>query len=417
MRCSPFRSCSATSAAPTRALRSSLQPTHRSNSCRGRSRRRRRPRWRRSPGALRGICATPPRSALIDVAESGRRDCHPLTNGPWLVDARAIGEALRLESVALTNDYTPLAASATALSAERGELARSARRDRRGLGPISFSARDRARRRRPGAGRGSSRQSWQRRPATSSSVRPLGRRRRSGRISRGSAAGCRPKRFCRGRGCCVLPQQSPPLAARAMGSQRRMRCLRPDKKGGMPSRRKPCSISPACSAASPATLPSPSRRRRACSSQGELPRAWCRPRGRHLSRGLRCQGTTRRLGAQRSGVRDHPPGTGAARMAVLAGAAGPLRLSISGVAGGLITWSILCKIGPMPPTRPSAAVLPKRGRPPRSRRPLSCGRRQPTRGAGALVLALRLGRVARRRGARSHLVVLLLRLPPSCPAR
>jgi glucokinase len=46
-----------------------------------------------------------------------------LTNADWVVDATAIGQAFGLERVALINDYPPVAASATALDHERGDVA------------------------------------------------------------------------------------------------------------------------------------------------------------------------------------------------------------------------------------------------------------------------------------------------------
>jgi glucokinase len=46
-----------------------------------------------------------------------------LTNAEWVVDAEAIGRAFGMESVVLINDYPPVAASATALHRERGDVA------------------------------------------------------------------------------------------------------------------------------------------------------------------------------------------------------------------------------------------------------------------------------------------------------
>jgi glucokinase len=46
-----------------------------------------------------------------------------LTNAQWTIDAKAIGTALGLERVTLVNDYTPVAASVTALDAVAGDLA------------------------------------------------------------------------------------------------------------------------------------------------------------------------------------------------------------------------------------------------------------------------------------------------------
>jgi glucokinase len=72
--------------------------------------------------ALAAATGAAPRSAIIAVATRVDSPCIRLTNAHWTVDAAAIGAALGLERVVLVNDYTPVAASAVALSAERGDL-------------------------------------------------------------------------------------------------------------------------------------------------------------------------------------------------------------------------------------------------------------------------------------------------------
>ena len=72
--------------------------------------------------ALQSATGAPPRSAIIAVATRVDSRCIRLTNADWTIDAAAIGAALGLEHVVLVNDYTPVAASVVALSAERGDL-------------------------------------------------------------------------------------------------------------------------------------------------------------------------------------------------------------------------------------------------------------------------------------------------------
>ena len=74
--------------------------------------------------ALRSSTGAKPRSAIIAVATRVDSPCIRLTNADWTIDAEAIGTALGLERVVLVNDYTPVASSVVALSAERGELVR-----------------------------------------------------------------------------------------------------------------------------------------------------------------------------------------------------------------------------------------------------------------------------------------------------
>lgn len=73
--------------------------------------------------ALEGYEGAAPRSAMIAVATRVDAPAIRLTNAHWVIDAEAIGKALGLERVSLVNDYTPVAASVTVLSEERGDLA------------------------------------------------------------------------------------------------------------------------------------------------------------------------------------------------------------------------------------------------------------------------------------------------------
>ncbi|WP_445501262.1 glucokinase [Microvirga sp. G4-2] len=73
--------------------------------------------------ALQGYDGAAPRSAMIAVATRVDAPAIRLTNAQWVVDAEAIGRALGLERVTLVNDYTPVAASVTVLSEEKGDLA------------------------------------------------------------------------------------------------------------------------------------------------------------------------------------------------------------------------------------------------------------------------------------------------------
>jgi glucokinase len=74
--------------------------------------------------ALSGRDAPAPRSAMIAVANRVDGPSVRLTNADWTIDARAIGEALGLDRVILVNDYTPVAASVTALDPAADDLAR-----------------------------------------------------------------------------------------------------------------------------------------------------------------------------------------------------------------------------------------------------------------------------------------------------
>jgi glucokinase len=73
--------------------------------------------------ALAGYHGAAPRSAMIAVATRVDAPAIRLTNANWIIDAEAIGTALGLERVGLVNDYTPVAASVTVLSMERGDVA------------------------------------------------------------------------------------------------------------------------------------------------------------------------------------------------------------------------------------------------------------------------------------------------------
>ncbi|HZW46317.1 MAG TPA: glucokinase [Microvirga sp.] len=73
--------------------------------------------------ALQGYQGEAPRSAMIAVATRVDAPAIRLTNAQWVIDAEAIGKALGLERVTLVNDYTPVAASVTVLSEEKGDLA------------------------------------------------------------------------------------------------------------------------------------------------------------------------------------------------------------------------------------------------------------------------------------------------------
>ncbi|KLK94221.1 hypothetical protein AA309_04485 [Microvirga vignae] len=73
--------------------------------------------------ALQGYEGAAPRSAMIAVATRVDAPAIRLTNASWVIDAEAIGKALGLERVTLVNDYTPVAASVTVLSEEKGDLA------------------------------------------------------------------------------------------------------------------------------------------------------------------------------------------------------------------------------------------------------------------------------------------------------
>ncbi len=73
--------------------------------------------------ALAGYGGEAPRSAMIAVATRVDAPAIRLTNAQWIIDAEAIGMALRLERVSLVNDYTPVAASVTVLDLGRGDLA------------------------------------------------------------------------------------------------------------------------------------------------------------------------------------------------------------------------------------------------------------------------------------------------------
>jgi glucokinase len=73
--------------------------------------------------ALESYQGPAPRSAMIAVATRVDAPAIRLTNAQWVIDAEAIGTALDLERVTLVNDYTPVAASVTVLSEERGDLA------------------------------------------------------------------------------------------------------------------------------------------------------------------------------------------------------------------------------------------------------------------------------------------------------
>ncbi|WP_210493728.1 glucokinase [Microvirga antarctica] len=72
--------------------------------------------------ALSGYAGERPRSAMIAVATRVDKPVIRLTNAHWTIDAEAIGKALGLERVTLVNDYTPVAASVTVLSANDGDL-------------------------------------------------------------------------------------------------------------------------------------------------------------------------------------------------------------------------------------------------------------------------------------------------------
>jgi glucokinase len=72
--------------------------------------------------ALEAYEGKPPRSAMIAVATRVDGPVIRLTNAHWTIDAEAIGRGLGLERVTLVNDYTPVAASVTVLSPERGDL-------------------------------------------------------------------------------------------------------------------------------------------------------------------------------------------------------------------------------------------------------------------------------------------------------
>ncbi len=63
-----------------------------------------------------------PRSALLAVAAPVEGPAIRLTNAAWTVDAGAICEALGLDSVALVNDYTPVAAALAVLDEGAGLL-------------------------------------------------------------------------------------------------------------------------------------------------------------------------------------------------------------------------------------------------------------------------------------------------------
>lgn len=73
--------------------------------------------------ALQGYTGEAPRSAMIAVATRVDAPAIRLTNAHWVIDAEAIGKALDLDRVTLVNDYTPVAASVTVLSEEKGDLA------------------------------------------------------------------------------------------------------------------------------------------------------------------------------------------------------------------------------------------------------------------------------------------------------
>lgn len=73
--------------------------------------------------ALQGYEGEAPRSAMIAVATRVDAPAIRLTNAHWLIDSEAIGKALSLGRVTLVNDYTPVAASVTVLSEEKGDLA------------------------------------------------------------------------------------------------------------------------------------------------------------------------------------------------------------------------------------------------------------------------------------------------------
>jgi glucokinase len=72
--------------------------------------------------ALQSSAGAKPRSAIIAVATRVDSPSIRLTNADWTIDAEAIGTALGLERVVLVNDYTPVASSVVALSADRAEL-------------------------------------------------------------------------------------------------------------------------------------------------------------------------------------------------------------------------------------------------------------------------------------------------------
>jgi glucokinase len=73
---------------------------------------------------LHGPNRPQPRSALIAVAAPVDSAAVHLTNAAWTVDAAEIGAALGLSSVALVNDYVPVAASLTTFRTPDDGLAR-----------------------------------------------------------------------------------------------------------------------------------------------------------------------------------------------------------------------------------------------------------------------------------------------------
>lgn len=73
--------------------------------------------------ALEAYEGPAPRSAIIAVATRVDAPAIRLTNAHWVIDAKAIGQALDLDRVTLVNDYTPVAASVTVLEEAKGDLA------------------------------------------------------------------------------------------------------------------------------------------------------------------------------------------------------------------------------------------------------------------------------------------------------